>query len=430
MTEFTGERVIPGRVNDDLWAEHVARYAFAARFASEELAQNGVRRDGFLGPVGGARRALDAGCGTGYGVTELAGSAAWVVGADIAAEAIDYARTHPAQVNTAYLQASATALPFSAGAFDLVTAFEVIEHLASWRDLLSEARRVLAPGGLFLVSTPNRLYYADSRRLDGPNPYHVHEFEFEEFEAALREFFPHVAILFQNRVEAFAFHGHWHGHAENPGIAVRLDAAPYEPANAHFFIGVCANQALPDIQTFLYVPRAANILREREQHIRLLDQELAQTRQWLDQSIADHHKLQTAHEAQTQHLEAQNRWAGDLERQLKDAQARIVQLQEESAAVAAGYAHKVAELEQENREKTAWAVDTETRLTADLAARAEHLAATVRLLDAAEATVIERTEWAQRVEAELTRLQAHLAMIRQSRWVRVGRSVGVGPRVD
>ena len=73
--------------------------------------------------------------------------------------------------------------------FDLVTAFEVIEHLAAWRDLLSEARRVLAPGGLFLVSTPNRLYYADSRRLDGPNPYHVHEFEFEEFDAALREFF-------------------------------------------------------------------------------------------------------------------------------------------------------------------------------------------------------------------------------------------------
>ena len=411
MTEFTGERVIPGRVNDDLWAEHVARYAFTARLAH-------------------GRRALDSGCGTGYGVAELAASAAWVVGADIAAEAIGYARAHSTQVNTSYLQASATALPFSAGAFDLVTAFEVIEHLASWRDLLSEARRVLAPGGLFLVSTPNRLYYADSRRLDGPNPYHVHEFEFEEFEAALREFFPHVTILFQNRVEAFAFHGRAHGHTEKPGIAVRLDAAPYEPAKAHFFIGVCANQALPDIQTFLYVPRAANILREREQHIRLLDQELAQTRQWLDQSIADHHKLQEAHEAQTRHLEEQNRWAAELERQLKAAQARIIQLQDESAAVAAGYADKVAELEQENREKTAWAVDTEARLTADLAARAEHLAATVRLLDAAEATLIERTEWAQRLEAELTQLQAHLAMIRQSRWVRVGRTIGLGPRVD
>ena len=30
MIEFTGERVIPGEVNEDLWAEHLARYAFAS----------------------------------------------------------------------------------------------------------------------------------------------------------------------------------------------------------------------------------------------------------------------------------------------------------------------------------------------------------------------------------------------------------------
>jgi ubiquinone/menaquinone biosynthesis C-methylase UbiE len=414
VTEFTGERVIPGQVNADLWAEHIARYAFAARFAA-------------------GRRALDAGCGTGYGVNELAGSAAWVVGADIAQDATDYARTHAIQTNTSFLQASATALPFSAGAFNLITAFEVIEHLVSWRELLSEARRVLAPGGLFLVSTPNRLYYADSRRLDGPNPYHVHEFEFEEFQAALQEFFPHVAILFQNRVEAFAFHGR----AQSPRVEVRVDVTTHEPASAHFFIGVCSDQALPDLQTFLYVPRAANILREREQHIRLLDLELAQSKQWLDQSLADHQKLQEAHEEQTRHLETQNRWAADLEQHLKDAQARIVELQEEfqaeqraAAAVAAGYARKVSELEDENRDKTAWAIETETRLTADLAARAEHLTATVRLLDAAEATVVERTEWAQRLDAELAQLKAMLVMIRQSRWVKLGRTIGLGPRVD
>lgn len=408
MTEFTGERVIPGQVNDDLWAEHVARYAFAARFVQ-------------------GCRILDSGCGTGYGTNELAAellvSANWVVGADIAPEAVAYAKAHTSAAS--FVQASATDLPFPAGAFDLITTFEVIEHLASWRELLKEAHRVLAPGGIFLVSTPNRLYYADSRRLDGPNPYHVHEFEFEEFQAALKEFFPHVAILFQNRVEAFAFHGQ----TQNAEIEVRLDTSTNEPNNAHFFIGVCSDAPLPELQTFLYVPRAANVLREREQHIRLLDQELAQSKQWLDQSIADHKKLQDAHEAQTRHLEAQNRWAEDLEKQLKDAQGRIVQLQDEAAAVAAGYARKVADLEQENREKTQWAIDTETRLTADLAARADQLAATVRLLDQAEATVVERTQWAQRVEAELTHLQTVMEMIRQSRWVKLGRKIGLGPQV-
>jgi SAM-dependent methyltransferase len=414
VTEFTGERVIPGQVNDDLWAEHQARYSFAARFAP-------------------GRRILDAGCGTGYGVNELAGSAAAVVGADIAPAAIAYARAHSTKLNAVYLQASATAMPFANGAFDLVTAFEVIEHLADWRELLSEARRVLAPGGLFLVSTPNRLYYADSRKLEGPNPYHVHEFEFAEFGAALREFFPQVSIRFQNHVEAFTFHGY----TQRPHVEVRVEAVTHEPANSHFFIGVCAKEALPDLPTFVYLPRAANLLREREQHIRLLDQELAQSKQWLQQSISDHHRLLEAHEEQTQHLEAQNRWATGLEQQLKDAQARIVQLQEEfqadqrnAAAVATGYARKVAELEQENREKTAWAMDTETRLTAELAARAEQLAATVRLLDSAEATVVERTQWSQRLEAELAQLQARMAMIQQSRWVRLGRTVGVGPRIE
>ncbi len=37
MSEFTGERVIPGKVNDDLWAEHIARYAFAQTFAGRQL---------------------------------------------------------------------------------------------------------------------------------------------------------------------------------------------------------------------------------------------------------------------------------------------------------------------------------------------------------------------------------------------------------
>ena len=56
MVEFTGERVIPGQVNDDLWSEHVARYAFARRYAE-------------------GKRVLDAGCGAGYGSAELAQSA-------------------------------------------------------------------------------------------------------------------------------------------------------------------------------------------------------------------------------------------------------------------------------------------------------------------------------------------------------------------
>jgi len=413
VTEFTGERVIPGQVNDDLWAEHMARYAFVSRFAS-------------------AKRVLDAGCGTGYGCVELARTASMVTGIDIGSDGLAYACLNCAAPQVRYVQASATAMPFNAGSFDLITAFEVIEHLRDWPDLLKESRRVLDSQGSLLVSTPNRLYYAESRSLNGPNPYHVHEFEFEEFRSALLEVFPRVRILFQNRVETLAFH---ESRVAAP-IEVRVDAADARPQDAHFFLAVCGFEDLPELRPFIYVPRAANILREREQHIRLLEKELGMTKQWLDQVIADHDKLQHLHEDLTQHLHQQNRWALELEQNWRAAQNRVAQLQDElkteqaaGAEMAAGYERQVAELEEENRQKTQWAIDTETRLTADLAARAEQVAATVRLLDAAEATVIERTRWAQGLDAQLQHLQTQLDLIRQSRWLKLGRSVGLGPEL-
>ena len=110
MVEFTGERVIPGQVDADLLNEHLARYAFAARLAR-------------------GKRVLDSGCGAGYGSAELAGSSLSVVGVDVAAEAVDYARAHYPLPNLRFEQASCTALPHPDGAFNLVVAFEVIEHL-------------------------------------------------------------------------------------------------------------------------------------------------------------------------------------------------------------------------------------------------------------------------------------------------------------
>src|SRR3954469_6922749 len=75
LAEFTGERVIPGQGGVDLLNEHLARYTFAARLAR-------------------GKRVLDAGCGAGYGSAELAHAAQSVIGIDVAAEAVDFAREH------------------------------------------------------------------------------------------------------------------------------------------------------------------------------------------------------------------------------------------------------------------------------------------------------------------------------------------------
>jgi ubiquinone/menaquinone biosynthesis C-methylase UbiE len=376
VSEFTGERVIPGLVNDDLWAEHVARYALAARFAH-------------------GRRVLDMGCGTGYGTADLARVASSALGIDLAPEAITYGVLH--FPSTRFLQCSATALPFPTASFDLLTAFEVIEHISDWRTLLAEAQRVLEPNGMLIVSTPNKRYYAETRAKSGPNPFHEHEFEFGEFRTALDKFFPHVRILFQDRVEAFAFYDG----TIAAGAEADLALTSGDPDTANFFIGLCSCSPLPQLPAFLYAPRAANLLREREEHIRLLEYELAQVRAWLDQTASERNELLNAH--------------AHLQKEFHSEQTRA--------------AHIIADLNDENRRKTEWALDTEQRLTADLEQRAGQLAETVRLLDRAESTVVERTEWARSLDAQLQDTAAQLALVRQSRWLKLGRQLGLGPRV-
>ncbi len=404
--EFTGERVIPGQVNDDLWAEHIARYAYAGRFAAQA-------------------RVLDIGCGAGYGTAELAQHSRTAAGIDVSAEAIAYAREHYPVPNTTFLTASATALPFAPASFDLITAFEVIEHLDNWHDLLIETRRALHPNGTFLVSTPNKLYYAESRASDGPNPFHTHEFEFAEFRDALAAVFPHVTILLQNRLESQAFYPH----AMFTAVDAQMHISRGSPEEAHFFLALCSIDCPPQTRSFLYVPRAANLLREREQHIFLLQDDLAKTKTSLDELIETQHRLQA-------HLEEHNRWALQLDQDRKAALQRIADLQnlvqaEQARAMemAAAYQSTIDSLEDENRGKTQWALDTEKRLSAALAAKCDELAETVGLLDRAEATVIERTTWAQDLDRGLREAEAKLRMIADSSWVKLGRAAGVGPKV-
>jgi SAM-dependent methyltransferase len=413
LAEFTGERVIPGRVDVDLLNEHLARYAFAARLAR-------------------GKRVLDAGCGAGYGSAELAQAALSVVGVDRAPEAVDFARTNYRFPNLRFERASCAALPHPDGAFDLVVAFEVIEHLEDWRGFLEEARRVLAPTGQFMVSTPNRLYYAESRGPGGANPFHVHEFAFEEFGAELQAVFPHVSLFLENHVEGVTFQPHEPGRT----VEARIDAGEPAPDESHFFVAVCAHRRQMGNPTFVYVPRTANVLRERERHIALLEGELAAKDGWLEKAQADLAEFDRQHRELTEELERSNRWAEELNQELAQRRVRVAELQEELARdqggarrMAEGYAAKVAALEEENREKTRWALETDARLTAELQTQTGHLARTVEELRRMEKELEERTAWALRLQEEAGRLEALVGVFRASRWVKLGRKVGLGPAV-
>jgi SAM-dependent methyltransferase len=411
LAEFTGERVIPGEVDVDLLNEHFARYAFAARLAR-------------------GKRVLDAGCGAGYGSAELAGTAEQVTGIDRAPEALEFARANYNLENVRFDEGSCESLPYADASFDLVVAFEVIEHLENWRGLLLEARRVLAPGGQLVVSTPNRLYYTESRGADGANPFHVHEFDFEEFRSALLEVFPHVTLFLENHVEGVTFQPHEPGNTAE----VRVDAGDPAPAESHFFVAVCAHRPQVGNPTFVYVPRAANVLRERERHIALLEQELLTKNAWLEKALGEQQQLMAKFEEQKAALDRSNQWAETQNREIEQGRTRIDALQEEmereqAAALetAREYDKKVAELEQDASDKAQWALDVETRLTAEVQKQTADLGKAVEALHQTEKELEDRTAWALRLQKEGDALAHQLALVRGSRWVKLGRRVGLGP---
>ena len=361
MAEFTGERVIPGEVDPDLWNEHAARYAFAGRVA------HGLR-------------VLDAGCGSGYGAAELAREASQVLGIDIAQEAIDYARQHYHAGNLRFERASCLEIPAAEASFDLVAAFEIIEHLGDWRGFLGEVRRVLSPGGQFLVSTPNKVYYAEARAALGPNPFHAHEFEYEEFRRELLAVFPKVELYLENHAGAIVFAPA----GASGAIEARLEDGGSDPAEAHFYLAICSVTGATSVAPFTFVPRAANMLRERERHIETLETEVMQRR------------------------------------------ARVVELQEELVSEQTKAQTRISELEAELHESVAAA----NRLAVELDAKVAELADCVGHLHEAEDTVTERTHWAQRNQAEADDLRGQLQGLWSTRWVRLGGKLGALPKLE
>jgi ubiquinone/menaquinone biosynthesis C-methylase UbiE len=107
----------------------------------------------FVRSLGRVDSALDLGCGDGRLTTELdAGS---VTAADVSRVALDRARARlePAGARLVELDPDAP-LPFGDAAFDLVLCAETLEHVRDVQLLLSEARRVLRPGGTLAITTP------------------------------------------------------------------------------------------------------------------------------------------------------------------------------------------------------------------------------------------------------------------------------------
>jgi SAM-dependent methyltransferase len=172
---WTGERLTT-ETTGQVEIEHLHRYFFA-----RSLCRN--------------LDVLDVASGEGYGSALLAQVAKSVVGVDIAEESVEHAKAAHGMPGLIFLHGDARRIPCSDSSFDAVVSFETLEQFYQHAEFLAEIRRVLRPGGLFIVSSPERDVYSPAGGT--PNPYHVRELTHTEFDALMRQNFQHVALYGQ-----------------------------------------------------------------------------------------------------------------------------------------------------------------------------------------------------------------------------------------
>jgi 2-polyprenyl-3-methyl-5-hydroxy-6-metoxy-1,4-benzoquinol methylase len=132
---------------------------------------------------------LDVACGDGYGTRMLARKIARMQGADIDPDTIAVAKKLTSSKNVLYHIEDVTNMTFGANEFDAITSMETIEHVDD-RAYMKEVYRVLKPGGILILSTPqNRLGHIPV------NAVHIREYSLDEITGLCSQYFTVKHVL-------------------------------------------------------------------------------------------------------------------------------------------------------------------------------------------------------------------------------------------
>lgn len=177
MTEIinSGERILLEKESPLMIARHFCAYRFAKDYATN-------------------RDLLDVGCGEGYGSFFLSGFALKAVGIDYDKAIIEYAKNKYYRDNLTFYAMDVSELVSFNQRFDVVSTFQVIEHILDTGSFLENIRNLLKDGGLCICSTPNRLDASPYGEIP-LNKFHVKEYLFHEFEGLLKTYFSKVEMF-------------------------------------------------------------------------------------------------------------------------------------------------------------------------------------------------------------------------------------------
>lgn len=169
MPNLEGSIMPKAKFLQDLYLLALARYQLAGKFAKDKTI-------------------LDIGCGSGYGSQTLIDNGAKkVYGVDLAKDSIDYCKKHHSHRNLTFQQGDITQLVFKDNFFDLICVFETIEHVKDYQKAIQEIYRVLKPGGMLFISTPNKAVYSPDTKKPF-YPFHYHEFYLKDLKNMLKPF--------------------------------------------------------------------------------------------------------------------------------------------------------------------------------------------------------------------------------------------------
>jgi len=168
VLKWTGERLVTEITNEDT-IYHLHRYAISTDYVTGKIV-------------------IDIASGEGYGANLAAKKAKHVYGIDISEEAVAFAaEKYRATANLSFIAGSVEAIPLESHIADVVISFETLEHSDKHHEMMREIKRVLKPGGVLIISSPDKAYYSDM--FNRSNPFHIKELYFEEFKQLLNEYF-------------------------------------------------------------------------------------------------------------------------------------------------------------------------------------------------------------------------------------------------